>query len=471
MESQMVEVTGVELTEIMKDLNSVAAEDLRNVHNPAIDMLRRMSSYTTTPVNVCYTIPPPLPTEPEYHDSASEEEEIAALVASTLDYVHKGLAKQVADRIASEKGVSIRDAKYKRYIEWFENGISTLKEALETYFPGNWDLQDIVSHGDIKTSMLDCLSDHSLEDVLLSDRIVSRDTTFRRILIHFPVIQITNGSQSHTIKNLFIRLEVNYKLGLAKHISCFRTTKTVREYLCNYNHSHAQRATDGASAMCLGITSLDTLVAELTTEPFNELKWELLFQQLPDYLSWESLDGGPYVQIDELTRTQHGPPVIPNIPVTVLPHIVRKVCEYKEDISVNIHNHDGGTVSAEVVLNYNLWRVITKYTPSNLCFPFKEATLESIWPTQNNQTMTNERIRQVNAAARNSYRYKGQNLKLQVEFNNEEEEKKEEPNVEMLADQRLLVQFKQYFGAEITKHIQDVYWHGIEESSTTKGRA
>jgi hypothetical protein len=145
------------------------------------------------------------------------------------------------------------------------------------------------------------------------DRVVINETsTILDFIIHFPEINITNTiGHKHKIIDLYIVFEFNKKLSLGTIVPArrrfrgYRTTQTVSEYQKSYFHSHLP------SNRLIG---REVPIAEFclgTAQPLGESWAKLMYKfdanvfmsccwQLEPFLSWESLEGGPYVRIEHI---------------------------------------------------------------------------------------------------------------------------------------------------------------------------
>lgn len=108
-----------------------------------------------------------------------------------------------------------------------------------------------------------------------------------------------------------------------------------------YMHSHLNidRGTSWCP-FCMGNTSFRQIINNIRLNPSEE-NWELFFRSLPNYLSWESLEGGPYIRISNI--------VYPNRSVStseletellrVIPSLPTEVWEVNSEGITLIDNH------------------------------------------------------------------------------------------------------------------------------------
>lgn len=129
------------------------------------------------------------------------------------------------------------------------------------------------------------------------------------IIIHFPEIDITNSNnEHHTIHNLYCKFSIDYSTILKMNdkddpivnisLSGIKSTYVDNEIYTRYNHSHlANGVTNTWNDFCLGSSEFRNVVNQ-TKLSFTSEMWELLFYSLKQYVSWESLEGGPYAKIN-----------------------------------------------------------------------------------------------------------------------------------------------------------------------------
>lgn len=141
------------------------------------------------------------------------------------------------------------------------------------------------------------------------------------ILILFPEIDITNSEdRHHTIRNLVVRLSmkiVNNSLYIHSTIGGFRLTVTREEYISGYLHSHLNTVGGNYSEyftirednsidvrardFCLGVNEIPELICLYNDNHDIEI-FELLLLTLKSFVCWESIEGGPYFRISNISQ-------------------------------------------------------------------------------------------------------------------------------------------------------------------------
>lgn len=121
------------------------------------------------------------------------------------------------------------------------------------------------------------------------------------VYIHYPTLEIKNSlGQTHTIHDLVIRFSLQNDTVICG-LQGMRYSWTPEELSNYYSHSHLNIRIEKFQDFCLGggsnfKTFFDNLQKVNSTEEF-----ELFLIQLESYLSWESLEGTPYISISKLT--------------------------------------------------------------------------------------------------------------------------------------------------------------------------
>lgn len=127
------------------------------------------------------------------------------------------------------------------------------------------------------------------------------------IIVHFPTIEITNELKNkHIIKDLY----VNTVLSITKdsthgyiRVMGIRRAFSLKEYESQYSHSHLPKWHNMYGYMwhdfCTGASQFTGVKMNLSTS-LEEDDWRIYFYSLQKYLSWESIEGGPYTQINSI---------------------------------------------------------------------------------------------------------------------------------------------------------------------------
>lgn len=132
----------------------------------------------------------------------------------------------------------------------------------------------------------------------------AKSNTFAAHIL-FDEITISNShKKTHCIKDLVVKIPFSYDkhkdaIKVSQAILGTRLTNSYSEIKSNYKHSHLpsngveQRFND----FCLGATDVNIINTDLKLN-FSESKYLLFLNMLTAYVSWESLEGGPYIKLE-----------------------------------------------------------------------------------------------------------------------------------------------------------------------------
>lgn len=150
-----------------------------------------------------------------------------------------------------------------------------LEKFLEEIYPGNWDV----------TEVGDCY----------------------QVIIRWPEATIKNGSNSHLMRDLYVRFELSkatLAMPVGSAIQGLRGTITEEEFIAGYAQSHLNAHNSVTWAgFCLGEGTMPDLILKLraATKPTETLLFGFLLQ-LDDYIKWESIEGVPYINMGSIGR-------------------------------------------------------------------------------------------------------------------------------------------------------------------------
>ena len=166
------------------------------------------------------------------------------------------------------------------------------------------------------------------------------------IIIHFPEIKITNSLEhEHVIKDIFVKFNISCideRDDDSKYIIHFfgaRTTLSLKEFISTYGHSHLpNHSLCTFNGFCLGSSDFGTLIQTVQFDPTPE-NWYLLFFSVENYLNWESLEGGPYRRMSQMSYNINNDFAgAQNELFRLLPNIPSEVFSFNEGVVLNT-NH------------------------------------------------------------------------------------------------------------------------------------
>jgi len=126
--------------------------------------------------------------------------------------------------------------------------------------------------------------------------------------IHFPHILIRNSrGREHNIYDLYLRLKMRKHDGRFVEVEGNRATYNQAEYESRYSHSHLSSTVVRDSVwggFCMGAEEIVKDIQELQAAPFEgkEDLFEAVLFQLEIFVQWESLEGGPYKKMENISR-------------------------------------------------------------------------------------------------------------------------------------------------------------------------
>ena len=126
------------------------------------------------------------------------------------------------------------------------------------------------------------------------------------ILVHFPSVKITNEHDRFTYANhMYAKLTISYKGALVGNFSLNRAEYSYEHMVCGYMHSHVSSIPRHDFTQfqnpCLGSGPIRGTQSRLNME-YDEDLWGLFCLELDRYIHTESLSGGPYHRLENLSR-------------------------------------------------------------------------------------------------------------------------------------------------------------------------
>lgn len=208
----------------------------------------------------------------------------------TVD-IYNGDEKVFTFEIPETQGM---EAKKQKVVEFFQQPIFfQVVNSLNKFYKDKFDIQ---------------LPEYFQRDV--NDEVVSAQTEISvTVIIKFDEINITN-SLNHTalLKDMFVKFDITFnKHGKCKFTQSYiygvRSTMYAYEVYSGYIHSHLgvrSRQLPTFNNFCLGSGPISMVIIELNNyDKFKIIKFEGFLYQLKNYLSWESIEGGPYIKISQ----------------------------------------------------------------------------------------------------------------------------------------------------------------------------
>ena len=162
-----------------------------------------------------------------------------------------------------------------------------------------------------KDSVIPVISDHVGEDNV----IVTEEAVY---IIYSEVIIKNSRGQRHLIRDLAVKLNVRYdktknKFWFTGTVEGARFTYTEEEVLNMYRHSHlpGNRGIHFSNFCLGGGSGFSVSLSDLSFKVDDLDYLDIFMYELESYVSWESLEGGPYKQMQHIGGGNSWP-AIPN---------------------------------------------------------------------------------------------------------------------------------------------------------------
>lgn len=125
------------------------------------------------------------------------------------------------------------------------------------------------------------------------------------IMIHFPKVTVTNeNNRSTDIFDLYSRVSVNPDATISGNVEFCKATYTHAQWHSRYIHSHIPSLDPSHPEYfkdsCLGNGPLSRTIPSLRIEN-NVYLWPLFCLELERYVEVESLEGGPYIRLENIS--------------------------------------------------------------------------------------------------------------------------------------------------------------------------
>ena len=124
------------------------------------------------------------------------------------------------------------------------------------------------------------------------------------IIVWFPSVVVTNEyGKSHTVRDIFVKIELNNTGKLVRFPTMARSTFTAAEASSNYVHSHCSgilpSSPDRYDNLCFGRGPLNGTMSTLLYSPSLDI-WTLFCGELDLYVKTESVAGIPYRRLEHI---------------------------------------------------------------------------------------------------------------------------------------------------------------------------
>lgn len=173
---------------------------------------------------------------------------------------------------------------------------------MQEVYPDKWDFEIVVTLAQQNKSV-------SINSILKTISYYTLDIQFHPV-IWFENITISNSKkQSVPIKSIFVKLPVNLNRSTNRKYNIdsmvgARNIVSYNEYNNHYLHSHLPEQEISKynlqyKQFCTGSGEINFMKTKIN-QGFQEGIFKTILFHLEGYLTWESLEGGPYMKIEDL---------------------------------------------------------------------------------------------------------------------------------------------------------------------------
>lgn len=125
------------------------------------------------------------------------------------------------------------------------------------------------------------------------------------ILVHWPTVTVSNEYDGHIdIWDLYSATIVTPEGKMKEYPYFIRSTYDRAQWESSYIHSHIQSLNKSQlnkfKGSCLGSGPINATIGKLRTFPFDSDIWRLYCWELDKYVAVESLNGGPYMRLQNV---------------------------------------------------------------------------------------------------------------------------------------------------------------------------
>jgi hypothetical protein len=132
-----------------------------------------------------------------------------------------------------------------------------------------------------------------------------------RFFIRYKNVTVENDEgNSREVNELVFQIRFRLSNKELYDIKAKRFAASHEELMSDYTHSHVSGGLfNWTTSICLGDTDINHTRQKLNVQFSTEL-FELFLMQLDEFVTWESLSGGPYIRMDQVMPVRHrGMPV------------------------------------------------------------------------------------------------------------------------------------------------------------------
>jgi len=153
------------------------------------------------------------------------------------------------------------------------------REALEEFYDTSWDLNEIPNQ-------------------VYKNEPISKYSA----IIYFDKFTLSNSNkQTHDITDLYIVLYFDKYMNHTSSIWGHRGTVSFKEANVGYRHSHlVSRNHNAPTAFCLGDNTIMSNLCHSIRNKWDIVTFKKILVNLYSYSAWESIEGGPYMKMENI---------------------------------------------------------------------------------------------------------------------------------------------------------------------------
>lgn len=127
---------------------------------------------------------------------------------------------------------------------------------------------------------------------------------YYQILIKFPEVEITNGTDKHIMNDLYVRIFVRPNGTMRTGIDGIRGKLSIAEVRSQYAHSHLPYNNPRDSIFqpfCTGIGPINQVMMLLNSK-YSTVNFKMFLFHLKVYVAWESKEGRPHMYMENIGK-------------------------------------------------------------------------------------------------------------------------------------------------------------------------
>lgn len=356
------------------------------------------------------------------------------------------------------------------YLEWIVPNVESIKKTLmDTYGEERFDFQVTKI-----PRFLEWLEKNDQKDTKANQEFFTKCkkgssviSDFRRntaytILIHYPELTVKNSKgRSRKITDMYIKIELSPFLtdatGSYQLFRGQRTSFTYAEFSSHYDFSHLsnQPKNSDFGDFCLGSTDFSLLCKTCAIE-FNQNLFSLFCYQLEAYLSWESIEGGPYKYLNDVHEKGDNYTSV-NIDNSTIIQYYKEYLKSGHIPNTELKSNDFYHVFV-VMEDDSLRDAITKVVTNDNHLQFWDGARKMY-----NDRQISGRSAQIERAlseyGNERFKFKGKSMRL--EFTDKEEKKEEKDDNKKVAHQIIVRYIVEKLNASLLNNVKNGFKKGI----------